>query len=83
MPTNTEMIRGLQIEVAELRSRVQSFDAIDLRLTKLTDEFNQFARDVAAVKQSVSNLEKQLDRVVNQRFAIWFAIVYRRFLAAF
>ena len=48
MPTNTEMIRTLQIELAETRAGIKSLEGIDLRLTKLGDEFNLQAREVAA-----------------------------------
>jgi archaellum component FlaC len=74
MPTNTDMIRALQVELAETRAKVESLEAIDLRLSKLTDEFNQQAREFAAIKQSLSGLEKQVDRLVTQRFTIAIAI---------
>lgn len=74
MPTNTDMIRALQVELAETRAKVVSFEATESRLSKLTDEFNQLAREVAALKQSITALEKQVDRLVTQRFTIWIAI---------
>ena len=74
MPTNTEMIRTLQIELAETRAGIKSLEGIDLRLTKLGDEFNLQAREVAALKQAFTALEKQVDRLVTQRFTIGIAI---------
>ena len=74
MPTNTEMIRTLQIELAETRAKLEHVETIEPRLTKLVDEFKQLAREVAALKQSVTALEKQVDRLVTQRFTIWIAI---------
>ena len=82
MPTNSETIRKLEVAVAELAMRIEATE--DLRRTqeKLADEVKVLDRDVAAIKQAVAHIDKQLDRLVNQRFTIWVAIASAIFGAA-
>jgi len=82
VPTNSETIRKLEVAVAELAMRIEATE--DLRRTqeKLADEVKVLDRDVAAIKQAVAHIDKQLDRLVNQRFTIWVAIASAIFGAA-
>jgi type II secretory pathway component PulM len=72
--TNTEQIQDLNKTVAGLQIRIQDLANLERRLEKVADEAKTHDRDLAALKQSVTNLEKQVDRLIHQRFTIWVAL---------
>jgi hypothetical protein len=74
VPTNTEQIQELRTTVAGIVVRVQTLSDLQRSLEKLADEVKVHDRDIAALKQSFAHFDKQMDRVIHQRFTIWVAL---------
>ncbi len=93
MPTNTDRIRELEMAEVALRVRLQTVESWRDHLDRLAEETTknsreiiekaaQLAQDIAVLNQKTINHEKILDRVVQQRFTIWVAIL-SAFVGAF
>lgn len=73
MATNTEQIQQLNKLVAGLEFKVEVIQELRSEVKKLADDLQQQGRELAALKQTNAHLEKQVDRLVQQRFTIWIA----------
>lgn len=75
MATNTEMIRELDNAVADIKARLEAIGDLQRKHDKLADEIKVLDRDLSGLKPVVANLDRQVDRMANQRFTIFIAVV--------
>jgi hypothetical protein len=72
--TNIEQIQELNKLVTMLGGKIEVLQELKQEVKLLTADVQQQGRDIAALKQSSTHMDKQLDQLIHQRFTIWVAL---------